>query len=264
MTWQDFLMLRCRHCGLVYSNRRQVPAELYDRAYEDLPSYHGYFAQAGKRPGRRHIAWAWRHFFGLARSRGRLLDIGCATGVFLNAAQERGWVSVGIDVSPIATRVAKELATGAEVLVGTVESCAFDDASFDAVTAWEVLEHVPDPKPFIAEILRILKPGGYLALSTPNWESPWERVTTDVNRRPPYHLTYWSPGPLTRLFTDCGFVAPITRRKPIAWGEEVGRKKWFYLPIAIMRSLVLDQKGNRLFGLARKPGPSPQKEPPLS
>ena len=46
---------------------------------------------------------------------------------------------------------------------------------------------------------------------------------------------------------------PVIREKPIAWAEEVGRLKWIYLPIAIFRSVVFSQKGNRLFAFGRKP-----------
>ena len=252
LAWRDYHLLRCAGCGLVYADRREVPPALYDQAYEDLAFYQEYFAQARQSPGRRHIAWAWRHFFRMVPGHGRILDIGCATGTFMSAARERGWEPAGVDVSPAATRVAAEL-TGGEVHVGTVEACRFADGTFDAVTAWEVLEHVPDPLGFVSEICRILKPGGSFALSTPNWRSPWERATTDVNRRPPFHLTYWSPEPLVRLLTQRGFEQVITREKPVAWAEEVGRLKWIYLPVAIVRSVVFDQKGNRLFALARKP-----------
>lgn len=54
-----------------------------------------------------------------------------------------------------------------------------------AVTAWEVLENLAVPRDFLKDIYRILKPGGTVSLSTPNWQSSWERGAKDDNRRPP-------------------------------------------------------------------------------
>ncbi len=256
MIRQKYRLLRCGVCDLVYSDRLDVPAALYDQAYDHHTFYQAYFrqAQAAASKHRTHIAWAWRYFFrhAIPRGGGRLLDIGCATGAFLMAAKNRGWNPQGLDVSPAAVQVARDV-VGVDVGVGTLESFAFPGATFDAVTAWEVLEHLPDPRSFLKEINRVLRPGGVVALSTPNWRSPWERRTKDDNRRPPYHLTYWSAGPIARLLLDSGFTDVMTREKPIAWSEEVGRLKWFYLPIAIFRSVVLSQRGNRLVVFGRKP-----------
>src|SRR6185436_19375629 len=110
-----------------------------------------------------------------------------------------------------------------------------------------------DPVRFAREVHRILKPGGYWAISVPNWNSPWERATTEITRRPPYHVTYWKPAPMQRLLDSSGFEVVTTKQKPFAWQEEVGDRKFVYLPIAIFRSVFLGQKANRLFALGRKP-----------
>ena len=253
MRRQNYRLVRCGACDLVYSECLDVPSALYDQAYDHHAAYQWYFRQAQElQRGRIHIAWAWRYFFRHVTPGGRLLDIGCATGAFLLAAKNRGWNTQGLDVSPAAAQVAREV-VGVDVGAGTLESFAFPSATFDAVTAWEVLEHLPDAKSFLKEINRVIKPGGVVALSTPNWRSPWERKTKDDNRRPPYHLTFWSTEPIKRLLLDSGFTDVMTSEKPIAWSEEVGRFKWFYLPIAIFRSVVFSQKGNRLVVLGRKP-----------
>jgi len=254
MARQKYRLVRCGVCGLVYSDRLDIPIGLYDQAYDNHAFYQAYFRQANKARRRRiHIAWAWRQFFRHSTlPGGRLLDIGCATGAFLLAAKNRGWNSLGIDISEAAAEVARDV-SGVDVQVGTLEACAFPVDMFDAVTAWEVLEHLADPRSFLKDIYRVLKPGGVVALSTPNWRSPWERKTLDDNRRPPYHLTFWSAGPITRLLLESGFTDVVTREKPVAWTEEVGRFKWAYLPIAIIRSMVFSQKGNRLVVFGRKP-----------
>ena len=252
--WREYQLVRCGACDLVYSDRMDVPAALYDEAYDHHAAYQGYVEQARSSAERLHVAWAWQHFLRFARPEGRLLDVGCATGAFMQVAKSRGWSAAGIDISPAAAKAAREV-TGDEVHTGTLESCRFHSGSFDGVTAWEVLEHVSRPRAFVAEVFRILRPGGVVALSTPNWRSRWERRAQDDNRRPPYHLTYWSEGPAVRLLSDAGFVNVATREKPLAWAEEVGRWKWAYLPVAIVRSVVLQQRANRLLMLGRKPPP---------
>ena len=250
--WQEYQLVRCGECDLVYSDRMDVPGQLYDEAYDQHRAYQGYLEQARAEAGSLHVAWAWRHFLKFARVPGSLLDIGCATGAFLRVAKSRGWSTSGIDISPAAAEVARQ-AAGADVRSGTLETHRYPANSFDAVTGWEVLEHVPRPTEFAAEIFRILRPGGVLALSTPNWRSRWERMSQDDNRRPPYHLTFWSPSPATRLLSRAGFTEVVALEKPIAWSEEVGRWKWLYLPVAIGRSVFLGQRGNRLLLMARKP-----------
>jgi len=255
MPWGEYRLLRCLSCDLVFSDRMDVPAGLYDQAYDQHAAYQGYLAQARATGNRLHVAWAWRHFLDFAHPGGQLLDIGCATGAFMRVAKVRGWTPSGIDISPAAAEVAREV-TGAAVQAGTLEAGTFPASSFDAVTAWEVLEHLPRPGPFVAEVFRILRPGGVVAFSTPNWRSPWERKTRDDNRRPPFHLTFWSAAPVTRLLEQAGFVDVETREKPIAWAEEVGAAKWVYLPVAILR-FALGQRANRLLVMGRKPSQRP-------
>jgi len=254
--WKTYELLRCPGCDLVFVGERNIPQELYDQAYEPGSVYHRWYHGEAARVGARayHVAWAWRKFFGLTETgaRGKLLDIGCATGVFMTAARDRGWTIEGVEVQAEAAEVAREV-TKVAVHTGTLEHAKYPNASFDAVTSWEVLEHVPDPVSFAREIWRVLKPGGVWALSTPNWRSPWERATKDYWRRPPFHLTYWSRDPLRRMLRELGAGEIIIGEKPLAWDEEVGKKKWAYLPVAVFRSVVLGQRANRLFGFARKP-----------
>lgn len=248
---QSYRVVRCQQCSLVYAWPRQIPRRLYDDAYTDQGEYRNYLsATSSVQEGHLHQTWAMRRFFKTVRSGGRLLDIGCSTGMFLLAAQKQGWQVAGLDVSETAVATAHNL-TGAPVSVGSITEFRSNEV-FDAITAWEVLEHVPDPVAFVKAAVSLLKTGGVFALSVPNWNSPWMRRSTKREHWPPYHLTFWDRTTLRRLLRHAGLNNVLVKEKPFAWEEEVGRIKRIYLPIALLRSTLLDQKGMHLFALARK------------
>ncbi len=252
------LLRRCQPCSMVFSESAEIPTDMYEEAFADEDHrYHQYAHEADRvESGQHHVAWGWRQFFSRTTplpATPSLLDIGCSTGVFLSEARRRGWTQLtGNELSPSAAAVTRKL-VGCDVWEDPIEQVPLPPESFTAVTVWEVIEHVPDPRGFVRRILELLKPGGYLAITTPNWESPWERATTDFFRMPPYHLSYWTPPTLTRLLQDAGFVGVETARKPFAWTEELGPSAPFQLPLSVFRAVVLGQRGNRLFALARKP-----------
>jgi ubiquinone/menaquinone biosynthesis C-methylase UbiE len=98
---------------------------------------------------------------------GKLLDVGCGEGLFLKLAQKIGWQVSGTEVSSYASKFASNI-LGAEIFCGQLHQRHFADNSFDVVTMWHVLEHVKDPKGYLREIYRIMKPGGLLVLAVPN------------------------------------------------------------------------------------------------
>ncbi len=249
-------LYRCVMCDLVYADSLIVPETLYETAY-DTPdhSYRTYHSQAeASAAGRAHVAWAWRQFFkrSSAKAGHTLLDIGCSTGSFLLVAKKRGWSVMGTDLSKTAAGIAAEL-VGAPTWALPIERAPIPPGSLDAITTWEVIEHVAKPLDFMRTIFSLIRPGGAVALSTPNWQSPWERASTQPIRHPPYHVTYWTPQTIGRLLEATGFVEIETARKPIAWSEELGKNYHWHIPMAIARSVLLDQKGNRLFAFARRP-----------
>jgi 2-polyprenyl-3-methyl-5-hydroxy-6-metoxy-1,4-benzoquinol methylase len=249
---------RCRTCDMVFSESDVIPTTLYEEAFSDNDHfYHGY-ADEGERllaGTSTHIAWGWRQFFrrvAIPAGGGSILDIGCSTGVFLAEARRRGWGHVeGIEISPSAAAFARRL-LHSEVHELPLESANLKAESFDAVTIYEVIEHLPNPAGFVREIARVLRPEGTVTFTTPNWESIWERKCRDVHRAPPYHLNYFTPSTMTKLLTSAGFTDVRTARKPVAWKEELGPSAPIQLPLSLLRSGLLGQRGNRLFVTARK------------
>lgn len=127
-----------------------------------------------------------------AGSKGRLLDIGAATGFFLGLARDRGWQVCGVEASPHATKIAN--AKGLDVRAGLLEECDFAEASFDAVTMWDVIEHMPAPGPVLETVARLMKPGALLAINTPDSGSALARVAGTKWHLviPPEHLNLFS------------------------------------------------------------------------
>jgi SAM-dependent methyltransferase len=163
-----FEIRECPVCGLAFWQPEPgFRAErVYDAAYFcDAASAHGYDDYAALEASLR--ATFTRRLSALPR-RGpdaRLLDVGAAFGFAVDAARRAGWRSLGIEVSEAAVRRAARVAPG-RIVRGDAAALPFAAGSFDAVTLWDVLEHLPDPHAAIAEIARVLRPGGRLALST--------------------------------------------------------------------------------------------------
>ena len=124
----------------------------------------------------------------------RLLDVGCATGEFLAAAQARDWHVYGVEPSPIGAALAERV-PGAVIHTGTLDTAPWPDAYFDAAALFEVIEHLQSPRAYIEKIARLVRPGGMLVLTTPNIRSlayfllgrKWDVVG------PNDHIYYFAP-----------------------------------------------------------------------
>lgn len=102
----------------------------------------------------------------LQPNKGKILDIGAGTGEFLFVAQQNGWNTTGVEPSEKAKKIAINKG------VSFVEALAqLENHTFDVITMWHVLEHVPDLNHQIKELKRLLKPSGYLIVAVPNFNS---------------------------------------------------------------------------------------------
>lgn len=138
---------------------------------------------------------------------GRLLDVGCALGFFLDEARRRGWTVEGIDISAHAARYAREK-LDLPARSGLLRDAGFAKESFDVITMWDVIEHVRDPVAELSLCRDLLRPGGLVVLSTPDAGSPVARVTGARwmgYKLAEEHLYYFSRKTMTFALEKAGF-----------------------------------------------------------
>jgi len=158
-------------------------------------------------------------------ARGRLLDVGCSVGYFVRLASEAGWEAEGQDIARRAAAVGRS-AFDVKISVGSLRELAFPGDSFDAVTMWHVIEHLPDPVGEIAEVSRILRRGGLLAIETPDAGSRAARSRKERWHyfKPEQHLFYYSLRPLSALLGRHGFEI-LARRSVGGTGFAAGLRR---------------------------------------
>jgi 2-polyprenyl-3-methyl-5-hydroxy-6-metoxy-1,4-benzoquinol methylase len=202
LTGDRFSVFRCKDCSLSFVNPRPSPDEM-ERYYP--PAYYG---------TRRSLFDGVTCFLRARRvekvhgrrEAGSILDVGCGMGRMLRTLQRRGWRVVGTEYGA----KPREDATGKEeieIRYAALEACGLPNNSFDVITLWHVLEHLPNPKETLREIRRVLKRDGNVILAVPNFGSLQAKLTgrcwfhLDV----PRHLFHFTPKNLVGLLEQEGF-----------------------------------------------------------
>jgi 2-polyprenyl-3-methyl-5-hydroxy-6-metoxy-1,4-benzoquinol methylase len=214
-------LVKCVHCGLVFVNPRP-PFEDLARQYEGTyfhcpePTFGGYEDyEADREEIVRTFRRRMKTLIPLVSPEGaRLLDVGCATGIFLEVAGEAGWQGEGIDISEYA--LARARAKGLAVQHGSSPAAVHPAGAFDVITMWDLIEHVVDPAGLLAECHDLLRPGGALAISTPDAGSLLARVLRGNwlgFRSIDEHLTFFTRDTLTRMLEGAGFE--VHRFQPV-------------------------------------------------
>jgi 2-polyprenyl-3-methyl-5-hydroxy-6-metoxy-1,4-benzoquinol methylase len=215
-------MTRCIHCGLFRQNPRLSWDALKSYYPEDYSAYQpvistekSWFKQVDRRYGmRKRIRAIEQQLHG-----GRLLDIGCGTGVFLAELKRRsGWDIVGVEPVTEAARYASEY-LNIEIFNRTFLNTNFPASSFDTITMWNVLEHFYAPIDNLQLAHHLLKPGGLLVFSIPNLESVEARLfgTHWLGWDLPRHLYLFPRDQLQTILHQIGFQ--IINRQCIAGGH---------------------------------------------
>lgn len=230
-------LARCRHCGLVWQHPLPRPDQIpgfysnyhtHDEVIEDsfmsgvfyrgIPvATLGYEKEKASQSER-----LWGKLFSLigplrelgqgaifwldAKARGRLLDVGCGSGVFLRRWKNLGWDVHGVEMDPAAVSVARKVSQSDNVVMGTVDDLDSNE-QYDVITLIHVIEHLLDPLETLEKCRNLLKPGGKLILSTPNAGSLGARILKRNWRgwEPPRHIYVYNPKTLTKIARKAGY-----------------------------------------------------------
>ncbi|MEM3485988.1 MAG: class I SAM-dependent methyltransferase [Candidatus Methanomethyliaceae archaeon] len=202
-----FHYVGCRECGLIYLNPRPDATEIlayYPASYE---SYQALRATKGIELWLQKRAWRILAQFVSQYQTGRkLLDIGCATGEFLREMRARGFEVQGVEFNSFAATIAKDV-YGLKVFVGPLAEFIAPESTFDVITMWDVLEHLPSPYNSLQQIHQWLRDGGHLFLSIPNVHSFDAKLFGSwwIGWDAPRHLYAFPEPTLKRLLQDTGF-----------------------------------------------------------
>lgn len=236
---------RCRVCALRFADPRPGPHDLaavYARDYFDDKGWigdptsdsaymTGCYADVAPTLTKRFP------------SRGRLLDVGCATGAFIAAAAADGWSVAGLEYSEDAAARGRE--AGLDVRAGELAGGAFDGEVFDVITAWHVVEHLVDPVADLRRIRALSKRGGLLVVETPNDRSIGAKIRGErwAQIRPPEHINFFDHRALTRAL---GLAAWKVRRVRTIYkrdtAQRIAGRKGLY-PLARMAARASEAAG---------------------
>lgn len=144
---------------------------------------------------------------------GKLLDVGCGTGAFLNVMKKEGWEVLGVEPDEEARELARKL-----YRLTVFEASQLDQlpsGNFDAITLWHVLEHVHDLHAYVEQLKSLLKPTGKLFIAVPNYQS----LDAQIYRRDwaaydvPRHLYHFTPQAMDVLMKEHGLT--IKAKQPM-------------------------------------------------
>jgi 2-polyprenyl-3-methyl-5-hydroxy-6-metoxy-1,4-benzoquinol methylase len=208
-------IVRCRTCDLVFVNPtfdeahyKQVYAS---QAYQDIVRDLGINSHEYRvnRFGVERVGIMSDHLRVQPGRSPRYLDVGCSTGFVVEAARDKGWEAIGIDLNPSAIEFGRS--RGLDLRTVALEETGFAPRTFDAVSLFDVLEHLLDPARTLRACTNLLAPGGILFLYVPNFDSA-SRLLMGANAHfiwPTHHLNYYTPATIRDLMVRHGLAPDL-------------------------------------------------------
>lgn len=214
-----FHLVKCKRCGLVYINPRPTQKELNEMYNLSVQTGKGVMDYLG------YMDLAYLHelkakkFLSIIKKytkKGRILDIGCAAGFFLNLAKQQGFDPHGVEISKTFCSFAKR-EFKLDVFCGTLRERSYPSEYFDVVTLFDVLSHLPAPVEYLNEVNRVLRKDGLLLIETGNrgelnakavekWGGAWGS---------PSHLYHFGTETLMKLLEITGFDCLDIDKSPV-------------------------------------------------
>jgi 2-polyprenyl-3-methyl-5-hydroxy-6-metoxy-1,4-benzoquinol methylase len=210
-------LVKCGECGFVFVERIPTTDELtrhYSGLYSERQESYEWISPVTSK--RFH---EWLDFMEPYRKLNRILDVGCGVGHFLSHARDRGWEVHGTEFTDISVDACKK--KGIHMKQGPLRSEYYEPESFDIITSLGVIEHINNPCEELPQMRSLLRPGGLLYITTPNFNSvsrdllgeKWNVISY------PGHLCYYTSRTLTRVLHSHGFK----KKKMEATGVSITR-----------------------------------------
>lgn len=225
----EFLISRCKKCGLLFINPQPDSSELLNHYPSE--DYFSLNKKETKQSQNSFIKQIIKQYFlpskklrvidalseQMVGREGQLLDIGCGTGRFLEALRSNfpNWNLYGLEPNKSAAAFARR--KGLQVTTGFIEDSNFQDGSIDLILLHHVLEHIEHPLFFLEKCSALLKKGGYIIIAVPNHNSPLARIFGKhwYHMDIPRHLFFFTPTTLQNLIKKAGFSVVRLETEPL-------------------------------------------------
>ncbi|MFA6551939.1 MAG: class I SAM-dependent methyltransferase [Candidatus Paceibacterota bacterium] len=185
---------RCFECGFIFIFPLPESGNIYSKDYfSGALNGFGYVDyDSDKEPMENWFKKVLAIISKNAGGKGKLLDVGAATGYFVELAAKNGWRAEGLEISDYAASLGRK--KGLDIKTGTLLDSNFAGGAFDVVTMFDVLEHFADPRKEIFKAAELLKKGGLLVINTPDAGSFYAKI---LGKRwhlfiPPEHICYFN------------------------------------------------------------------------
>lgn len=206
-------LVQCIICGLIYTNprlKKKYLKHLYSKEYfqNENSTHFGY--ENYLEDQEKIIATFTNRVKKIEpfKEKGKLLDIGCATGFFMKAAKNRGWDVTGVEISDFAAQYAHKHFKF-KVYTKDFLTLSLKNEKYDLITMWDVIEHFYDPILALKKVNSVLKKDGLVVISTPDvdsWPSKVMKERWVGYKLSDEHLTYFSPPTISQLLNKAGFT----------------------------------------------------------
>ena len=213
----EYNIVKCRTCGLMRTNPRPTQETIGLYYPDDYGPYLDSMVQLDNNNNERNTIKNFlrpliNRIFNVNStpipplSPGRMLEVGCASGAYLDYMAKKGWLVQGIEFSEEVAQSARDL--GYQVHGGALETAPQPDELFDLVVGWMVLEHLHDPVTGLKKLHKWAKPNGWLALSIPNADSLEFNLFKDKGYalQVPTHIYHYTPNSLEKVLHAGGWT----------------------------------------------------------
>lgn len=251
----NFNLYKCKDCSLIFV--WPMPENLSSLYLQDYFSgaKHG-FGYVNYEEDKVPMVSTFNHFLDIiekfSNKKGKLLDVGAASGFFLELAQKKGWDVSGVEISEFAASKARE--RGLNVATGTIEDLKVDHGEhFSVITMWDVIEHISNPILAISKASELLEDRGIIAINTPDSGSLFAQVLGKKWHLvvPPEHLFLFDKKNMENLLEKQGFgvllTANIGKKFTLRYIFQVGAK---WLNLKLIKNVANFLNHNFLGGLS--------------